>query len=116
MVQVIGFFSPAPTAVGQQTQKDRSQQTSSTATILEFPINGLTRVDLAAIRLHLPRHDVTAYRTDEGALFAVVDGETAWSWSIVRTGKARYEACDAFGRTLATGRTLNDILALIAIE
>ena len=83
------------------------------AVVLEFPRAGLSPADLAELMRLLPSHDIAAYRTDQGELFAVIDGETEWSWSVYRAAGAPYTA-DARGYLLASARSLEQLVIALA--
>lgn len=83
------------------------------AVIPEFPRGGLSPADLAELMCLLPNHDVAAYRTTEDKLFAVIDGETDWAWSIYRAAGAQYTAANAKSQDIATARSLMQLVVAL---
>ena len=82
--------------------------------ILDFVLSGLTQEDLAELMRLLPDRDVAGSRTATDELYAVIDGSTDWTWSVARPAGGLYMAHDDRARTIATARTLKQLVAVMA--
>ena len=62
----------------------------------------------------LPDRDIAGFRTAEDELYAVIDGSTDWTWSVARPAGGLYTAHDDRAHTIATARTLKQLIAVMA--